>query len=404
MLAAVFVLITVRQVGRFTLQIWQVMLCGALAVLLSGQISLSDALVSINADVMVFLFGMFVVGEALVQSGYLECIAHRLFSHTQNPAELVFVLFLSMGFLSALLMNDTLAIIGTPLVLVLARRHNLSKKMLLLALALAITTGSVMSPIGNPQNLLIAMASGMPSPFITFAYHLILPTLISLIAAFFMVRLFYPGDFSARPLDHGAPVACDNRAMRICQFSLAVIVTLILANAALSLSGSAPFITLPIVALCGAAPVLVLSPHRGEIVRCIDWCTLVFFAAMFILMAAVWRSGFFQSLAGAGMVSSVPVILATSIIISQFISNVPFVALFQPVILGAGGTTAQVLALAAGSTIAGNLTILGAASNVIIIQNAEKQGETITFTEFAKIGIPLTLLQAAVYWVFLGFP
>jgi Na+/H+ antiporter NhaD/arsenite permease-like protein len=61
------------------------------------------------------------------------------------------------------------------------------------------------------------------------------------------------------------------------------------------------------------------------------------------------------------------------------------------------------MALAAGSTIAGNLTILGAASNVIIIQNAEKQGETLTFFEFAKIGVPLTILQLAVYWVWLTF-
>jgi Na+/H+ antiporter NhaD/arsenite permease-like protein len=61
------------------------------------------------------------------------------------------------------------------------------------------------------------------------------------------------------------------------------------------------------------------------------------------------------------------------------------------------------MALAAGSTLAGNLTILGAASNVIIIQNAEKQGETLTFLEFARLGIPLTLLQLGVYWVWLEF-
>jgi Na+/H+ antiporter NhaD/arsenite permease-like protein len=63
----------------------------------------------------------------------------------------------------------------------------------------------------------------------------------------------------------------------------------------------------------------------------------------------------------------------------------------------AGGTTAQLMALAAGSTIAGNLTILGAASNVIIIQNAEKHGVTLTFFEFMKVGLPLTVLQVLVY-------
>ena len=71
MLIAVFLLIAVRQVGRFNLKIWQIMLGGALAVLITGQIAPLDALHAINPDVMLFLFGMFVVGEALVESGYL---------------------------------------------------------------------------------------------------------------------------------------------------------------------------------------------------------------------------------------------------------------------------------------------------------------------------------------------
>jgi len=123
---------------------------------------------------------------------------------------------------------------------------------------------------------------------------------------------------------------------------------------------------------------------------------------MFVLMESVWQTGFFQSLLQGGSISSVPVILGTSIIISQFISNVPFVALFQPMILQAGGTTAQLMALAAGSTLAGNLTILGAASNVIIIQNAEKSGETLTFFEFARVGVPLTIIQVVIYLVWLA--
>jgi Na+/H+ antiporter NhaD/arsenite permease-like protein len=97
--------------------------------------------------------------------------------------------------------------------------------------------------------------------------------------------------------------------------------------------------------------------------------------------------------------ASVPSILAYSVLVSQIISNVPLMALCQP-LLGHPRPEA-LMALAAGSTIAGNLFILGAASNVIIIQNAEKSGETITFLEFARIGVPLTVLNTMVYWVFL---
>ena len=397
-----FLLIAVRQVGGFTIRIWQVMLGGALAVLLTGQISLPDALKAINVDVMVFLFGMFVVGEAMVDSGYLACVARHLFSRAKNPDQIVLIILFGMGILSAVLMNDTLAIIGTPLVLALATKWKISPKLMLLSLAMAITTGSVMSPIGNPQNLLVAVNSGMASPFLTFLVWLLVPTLLSLVAAYIVLRLSYAREFSARTLPPDPDIACDDSLFLLTKCSLAIIFVLAAVNIVCTLAGTMMPVTLPLIALCAAAPVIIFSPRRWGILRAIDWSTLVFFAAMFVLMESVWQTGFFQSFVNSSSISSMPVVLGTSVIISQFISNVPFVALFQPMIQQAGGTTAQLMALAAGSTIAGNLTILGAASNVIIIQNAEKQGETITFFEFAKVGVPLTLIQIVIYWAFLS--
>ncbi|MGB9176756.1 MAG: SLC13 family permease [Methanoregula sp.] len=400
-LAIVFLLIAVRQVGRFTIRIWQIMLGGALAVLLTGQIAPLDALRAINIDVMVFLFGMFVVGEAMVDSGYLACAAKRLFSRAKNPDQLVLFILFGMGILSAFLMNDTLAIIGTPLVLTLATKWKISPQLLLLSLAIAITTGSVMSPVGNPQNLLIAVNSGMASPFLTFASWLLVPTLASLAAAFIVLRLFYAQEFSPRRVDPDVDVVCDDSLIFLTKCSLAIVFVLAAANIVSSLAGRTMPVTLPLIAICAAAPVLLFSPRRWGILRAIDWPTLAFFAAMFVLMESVWQTGFFQSFVGGDGVTSVPMILATSIIVSQFISNVPFVALFQPMIMEAGGTTAQLMALAAGSTIAGNLTILGAASNVIIIQNAEKSNETLTFFGFARVGVPVTIIQMVIYGVFL---
>ncbi len=401
MLAAVFLLIAVRQVGRFTIRIWQIMLGGALAVLLTGQIALPDALRAINIDVIIFLAGMFVVGEAMVDSGYLACMADRFFSRAKNPDQVVLFILFGMGFLSAILMNDTVAIIGTPLVLGLATKWKVSKKLLLLSLAVAITTGSVMSPIGNPQNLLVAVNSGMASPFLTFAVWLLVPTLISLAAAFIVLRVSYAREFSARTAEPDADVACDDSLFLLTKCSLLIIFILAAVKIISSLAGTMIPVTLPLIAVLAAAPLLIFSPRRFSLIRAIDWPTLVFFAAMFVLMESVWQSGFFQVFVSSDAVTLVPMILGTSIVISQFISNVPFVALFQPMIQQAGGTTAQLMALAAGSTLAGNLTILGAASNVIIIQNAEKSGETLTFLEFARVGVPLTIIQVAIYWVWL---
>jgi len=387
------------------------MLGGAVAVLATGQIAPVDALKAVDPDVMLFLFGMFVVGEALVSSGYLFTVGDRIFRRTKTPDQVVLAVLFGAGLLSALLMNDTLAIIGTPLVLGIAARSRISPKLLLLTLAVAITTGSLASPVGNPQNLLVAVNGGIPSPFVTFGTYLLVPTLISLLLAYLVLRLVYRGEFKpGRSLDGpaGLPTpadessAFDRHLALLAKSSIAIIVLLAGANIAASAMGGGMAVPLPLIALAAALPVLLLSPRRFTIIRTIDWPTLVFFAAMFVLMESVWQTGFFQQFVSAGGLTTVPALLATSVFLSQFISNVPFVALFLPMVLQAGGTPAQLMALAAGSTLAGNLTILGAASNVIIVQNAEKQGETLTFYEFARVGVPLTLLQMAVYGVFLG--
>jgi Na+/H+ antiporter NhaD/arsenite permease-like protein len=375
------------------------MLGGAAAVLLTGQISVPDALSAIDINVMIFLFGMFVVGEALCRSGYLDCISKKVFGHARTTGQLLFLLIFCFGLLSALLMNDTLAIIGTPVVLGLAAQNRLPKKMLLLALAFAITTGSVASPIGNPQNLLIAINSGMSAPFVTFAAALLIPTLLGLLAAWLVLRLVYRKDWKT---GNGETVPepeirADPALTRIVQCSLVILIGLAGVNIIASLLNGALAIPLPFIAIAAAIPVILFSRERFAVLKAIDWCTLVFFAAMFVLMASVWQTGFFQVFTGPDGLSTIPAILGTSVILSQFISNVPFVALFTPLIIQAGGTTADFLALAAGSTIAGNLTILGAASNVIIIQQAESRGETITFMEFAKAGVPLTIIQIGIY-------
>jgi len=373
------------------------MLGGALAVLLAGQISFADAFHAVDADVMIFLFGMFVVGEALVKSGYLAEISRSFFSRAKNPGQVVVFILFGMGIGSAVLMNDTLAVIGTPLVLALAADRKISRKLLLLALAIAITTGSVMSPIGNPQNLLVAINSGMASPFVTFALYLAVPTIASLAAAYVILRLLYRTEFPSQEYASVPAIPRDERLTRLVKISLAIILLLAAANIIASLVSGTMLVTLPLIAIGAALPILLFSEKRIGILRAIDWCTLVFFAAMFVLMASVWETGYFQTLVSGTMLSSVPLLLGTSVIVSQFISNVPFVALFQPLVMRAGSGTAQLMALAAGSTIAGNLTILGAASNVIIIQNAEKQGETLTFFEFMKVGLPLTVIQVFIF-------
>lgn len=403
-LLVVFLMIAVRQIGRIRLQIWQIMSAGALFVLVMGQISPKDALAAINMDVMIFLFSMFVIGQALEESGYLAHVSYEYFKRARSVDGLLAMVIGGTALASALLMNDTLAVIGTPVMILLAKKHGMSSKLLLLSLMFAVTIGSVMSPIGNPQNLLIALNGRITNPFLVFLAWLFVPTVINIAILFGMLKLYYRGDFHEAELKHSQEPIHNHELAVLSRLSLRLLVLLILAKIVLGSLGIEAEFRLTHIAVAASLPVLVGSSRRLALLRKIDWPTLVFFAAMFVLMESVWRSGIVQHVLDnvEGSLSSGGVIIAISVALSQFISNVPMVALYQPLLLASGATVHQFMALAAGSTIAGNLTILGAASNVIVIQAAERRtGETVTFVEFLKVGLPMTVANSLVYWLFL---
>jgi len=412
-LGIVFILIAVRDIGKVKLQIWQVMLGGAVAVLLTGRITPIDAFHAIDFDVIFFLFGMFIIGQATEDSGYLTHLCHKVFGKVKSVDKLVLAILFTMGLGAAVLMNDTIAIIGTPVMLLLSKRNHISPKLLLLCLAFAITIGSVTSPIGNPQNLLVAMEGNIKNPFVIFARYLFIPTLINGFFAYLFLKLFYKKEFTKREIRADGEHIQHVRLAKVARVSLLLVSGLILLKVALTLVKVDVDFKLTYIALVGCAPVLIYrffrkkKRYRFHILRKIDWCTLVFFAALFVLMESVWQTGFFQDLiTGLRLdITSIGIILILAVVVSQLISNVPMVALFLPFLASAHPGTKEFMALAAGSTIGGNLFILGAASNIIIIQHAEKEneGQSITFIEFAMVGVPLTVINTAVYWVFLVY-
>lgn len=405
-LIIVFLLIAFRQVGNIKLQIWQIMFFGAFTVLITGYISPINAIKSIDIDVMLFLFSMFVIGAALEESGYLAHLSYKIFKRAKNTNQLLLLVLFVMGFGSAILMNDTLAIIGTPVILLLAKKHNINPKPLLIALAFSITIGSVTSPLGNPQNFLIATQANIKNPFLTFLQYLVVPTTINLFATFGVLKLFYKEDLKNNSLNHSQEPIKDRNLAILSKISLFILLSLIILKVFISIFNPSIDIKIMFITLISALPILLFSEKRAKIIKKVDWHTLLFFASMFILMKCVWETGFFQSIINNFNINilSISNILIVSVLLSQLISNVPLVALYLPMLIHAGATTKEFIALAAGSTIAGNLLILGAASNIIIIQNAEKKANiTITFFEFAKIGIIVTFINILVYWLFFIF-
>ncbi|MGA1847897.1 MAG: SLC13 family permease [Thermoplasmatota archaeon] len=404
-LGLVILLIVFRRIGSIRLKIWQIMGMGALAVLLTRQITIVDAVESIDLDVILFLFGVFVIGQSLDESGLLARISDNIFKKARSVDALVFSVIFVMGISSAFLMNDTVAIIGTPVVLLLSRNSKISPKLMLLSLAFSITIGSVMSPIGNPQNLLVALEGSMENPFLEFLSRLLAPTILNLIITFIVLRIAFRKEFgrSVKPLE--VQRMTDEKLALLSRISVVIMLSLILVKVVLVFISPEIQFRLTYIALVSMLPVLIFHKRRIKLLRSIDWQTLLFFASMFILMESVWNTGVVQDMIQETTFhpGSIPMIFTIGILGSQLISNVPMVALSLPVLIEAGASNSSLIALAAGSTIAGNLTLIGAASNVIIVENAEKRtGDTLTFLEFLKIGAPLTVLNFMVYWIFLA--
>ncbi|MEM4397785.1 MAG: SLC13 family permease, partial [Candidatus Woesearchaeota archaeon] len=363
-LLIVFFLIAVRQIGNLKLQIWQIMLFGALASIITGEISIISAFQAIKFDVLFFLFGMFVIGQALEDSGYLSHLAYKLFKKARNMDELILLILFGAGISSAILMNDTLAIIGTPVVLLLAKNHKINAKVLLLALCFSVTIGSDMSPIGNPQNLLIAMH--LKEPFFTFLKYLFIPSIINLFVTFFILKIFFKEKFNTNILKHSEEPIKDKTLKKLSKLSLILVVFLIILKIIFVYLNINFDFKLTYIALISSLPIIIyrlyclITGKKFHILTKIDWHTLIFFTSMFILMQSVWDDGFFQELIKKTNIDlgSIEIIYLISVFLSQFISNVPLVALYLPLILNPN--IKQMIALASGSTIAGNLLILGA--------------------------------------------
>jgi Na+/H+ antiporter NhaD/arsenite permease-like protein len=396
------VAIALRRVARTIIPIWAIMAFGAIAALLCQQITPVHAITAIDPEVMAYLLGVFFIAQAAEESGYLEQLTNDIFYHAHTGKQALFIIVFILGTSAALLMNDTIAIIGTPIILQLCKSHKSLIKPLLFALAFSVTIGSALSPVGNPQNLLIAVKGEMPSPFLDFIKPLAIPTILNLIICYALLYFVYKEQLDA-PIEKVllTPIR-DSRAVTLVKLSLIIMLCLVFTKIIMDFSHSSFRINFSYIALISAVP-LLLSKQKWVFLKNLDWGTLIFFASTFVLMQSVWDSGFFQANIHRYHISltSPIAILVISILLSQFISNVPLVALYLPLLLHSAHTSPQLLTLAVGSTIAGNLSILGAASNIIIIQNSEKRGiKGFGFFEFIKLGLPLTVLNVLMYVCF----
>ncbi len=394
------------------------------AMIAFGVLSPETALRSLNFSVLVFLFSMFVFALALDKAGVLTHLASWLLYVGRRAENLPFYLFVGFGLLSTILVNDAIVLLAVPLLMGLARRLKASPVPLLLTVAYAVTVGSAMTPLGNPQNALISLSSGISAPITTFVEYLAIPTFLNLIIGGWLVSRWFgptlrtsadstppPSPSEVIPFFPRTPpegwLAWVRHRPSVLIFP-GTIAFLLINDIGSEFFG---MVALPIwaIVLAGTLLLLLLHPVSRTLIEGIDWNTLLLFVGLFVVMGGVAAAGIFGAMdqvlplpsasGGATSPQVIGVLMLSSLGGSQVLSNVPWTALSIPFLhnLGYGGAQAKVwLALGAGATLAGNLTLLGAASNLIVVNQAERAGLKIGFGQFARYGIPLTLITIGV--------
>jgi Na+/H+ antiporter NhaD/arsenite permease-like protein len=352
-----------------------------------GVLDLKTAWDAIDATTIIFLLSMMVVNANLAYSGFFQLAMAALLRLTRSPLGLLTVLTFGSGILSAFFLNDTIAIIFTPLVLNLAQALSLNPIPYLLALAGATNLGSVATISGNPQNILIGSFSGIP--YLDFAKALSPVALVGLTVQVGLLWGLYPDVRSLKP----SPV-CPLIRTRL--YKPLFVKTLGITIALLT----AFVIGIPLANAAFVAAALLLITRRikpQRVMREVDWNLLVMFSGLFILTRCTQELNLLQFF--AGWVNTPLGLTSVAVVLSNLISNVPAVLLLQPLIHP--DQTQFWLLLAASSTLAGNLTLFGSVANLIVAEAAAKLGYRLSFWEHLRFGLPLTLMTTAIAYVWI---
>jgi Na+/H+ antiporter NhaD/arsenite permease-like protein len=371
-----------------------VALLGAIALLAAGVLTLDHAARAVDIPTLALLFGLMVVSAQFRLGGFYTEVTRRLAAARTSPDALLALLVAVTGFLSALLANDIVCLAMAPILVEGCARRRLDPVPFLLALACAANVGSAATLIGNPQNMLIGQRLGLS--FAGYLWDAGLPAVLGLGWVWLVVRWTVRGRWE-RPVPVPDVVAPGFWPWQTFKGG-AVLVALV-----------ALFLVSPwpreVVAL-GAAGLLLLSRHMAsrDLLGLVDWHLLVLFAGLFVVNDALAATGAvaraLAALAEHGLDLTDPAALfAGSVVLSNLVSNVPAVMLLLP----AAGHPLAGPALALGSTLAGNLLLVGSIANLIVAEQAALLGVRITWREHVRVGVPVTAgtLALAALWLWI---
>jgi Na+/H+ antiporter NhaD/arsenite permease-like protein len=378
-----YVVIALGQPPLFRIDRTGAAIIGASLMVILGILTIQDAYDAIDYKTILILFGMMILIANLRLSGFFGIVLSFLSRNLRNPLVLFYALIFVSGLLSAFFVNDTVCLIFTPFILELTRRMNVNPKPYLLALAMSANIGSAATITGNPQNIIIGAASGIS--YSEFFVKLFPVSLIGLVVAGLVIHFFYRDDIKNEIVEIKDIRYKYNKALVI-KSSLMALLTVVLF-----------FLDVPmhIVAIGVGAFLLITRRVKPEkVYSLVDFELLILFIGLFIVVR-----GFENSIVFGEMVNYVKQVVNTplslvvsSALLSNIVSNVPAVLIFKPMMGSLFNSQDAWLYLAMSSTFAGNLTILGSIANIIVIESASPKVK-ISFLEYLRIGVPVTILS-----------
>ncbi len=394
-----FVLVSFRQMRLLPIGRPAAAMLGAVSMVVSGVVSPEQAYTLVNWDTIGLLLGMMIIAEYLRDAGFFRSLTRRL-HRLQSPFRLLVAVSLFSGLASAFLVNDTICVVMTPLVLGICESRRLHPFPFLMALATCSNIGSALALTGNPQNMIIGVLSKLN--YTKFLLLMAAPVGVCLLLNILLLRWFYGPMLKAVVEDdeHAAsPVLDDDESLGKPVARLSFSVLALIAACIGFFSG----FSMAFSALSGASLVILLNrKDPKEFLAKVDWPLLLFFSSLFIVIGGLKVSGLSEAgtdwamrFVTGDLQHQSWVFSLVTLIGSNIFSNVPFVMLVGQTIPHMAAPQLFWCLLAFVSTVAGNLTLFGSVANLIVAEGARGRCE-VGFTAYARFGVPSTLLVVTV--------
>jgi Na+/H+ antiporter NhaD/arsenite permease-like protein len=391
--AATYLLIAVQRLPFVHLNRPAASLLGAVAMVVCGVLTLPEAYAAIDFDVLVFLLGLMLIVGYLEVGGFFEWTAEWVLRRARTPGRLLFGVVVGGGLLSAFFVNDTICLMVTPVLLAALGPLRVRATPYLIGLAMGANVGSVLSITGNPQNMLVGIWSG--ASFGGFLVRMLPVALGGLALTYGYLRWAFRAELADpfRERLETVPVSLDRPlvAKGLAMFGVAVIAWLA--------GGSLPLVAITV----GAVMVAIAQRDPAYAIDRVEWALLLFFASLFVVMRGLEQTGVVGwidaravALARGGSVwSAATAVSGVMVLLSNLISNVPAVLLWRNTVPVLPDADLMWRIVAMSSTFAGNLLLIGSMANLIVAERAEARGARIGFAEYARVGVPVTLLTLA---------